>query len=339
MIHTVKELLAYMTEPSPRLIEDMKKIKGDIMIIGAGGKVGPTMAIKAQRAVEAAGTDSKIIAVSLFDYPDAASSMREAGVTVIEADISDPAQLAELPEAPNIIYMVGKKFGTTGNETATWRINVILPYLIAQRFPNSRIVSFSTGNVYGPAPIASGGSLETDICEPVGEYAQTCLGRERILTDCSVANNTPMLMFRLNYAIEMRYGVLYDIGKAVYEGKPIDLSSGLFTCVWQGEVCEYAIRSLLHTAVPPEILNVSSTESISLRWAAKEMGKRLGKEPIFVGEDPKASMFVNTQKMVQLMGPPQVGLLDMMDMVAQWILDGGEVITAPTHFESIDGKF
>ena len=339
MILTKESLQAMMTEPSQALIADVAKLRGNIMILGAGGKVGPTMAVKCKRAVDAAGTSAKVYAVSLFDYADAPQTMRDAGVEVIEADISDPQQLAALPEAENIIYMVGRKFGTTGSEELTWHINVILPYLAAQRFPNSRIVSFSTGNVYPQVSIRSGGNVEDAILDPVGEYGQTCMGRERVLEYCSLHNNTPMLMFRLNYAIDMRYGVLYDIAKAVYEDRPVDISQGVFNCIWQGDVCEFAIRSLLLTAVPPTKLNVSSPEAYSIRWAAEEFGKRFGKKPSYVGIEGEKALFSNCQKMVQLLGYPSKGVLEMMDMVAQWIVQGGEVITAPTHFETVDGKF
>lgn len=337
---TNKEMLQQvMTEPSEALIRDAARLRGDLMILGAGGKIGPTMAIKAKRALSAAGSDARVIAVSLFDYPDAPEAMRKAGVEVIEADISDQKQLAALPEAENIIYMVGKKFGTTDNEYLTWHINVILPYLAAQRYPNSRIVAFSTGNTYGMKPLTSGGWCEDDHPQPVGEYAQTCLGRERVLEYCSRRNNTPMLMFRLNYAIDLRYGVLYDIANNIYHDRPVDVSQSVFNCIWQGDVCEYAIRSLLLTAVPPEKLNISSPESFSIRWAAKELGKRMGKEPTFVGEESPVSMFNNNQKMVKYFGYPSKGILEMMDLVVDWLVSGGETITAPTHFESTDGKF
>lgn len=339
MLQTTKELMEFMTRPSARLVEDLKRLKGDILILGAGGKVGPAMAVLAKRGVEAAGTGAKVYAASLFDRPDAPETMRSAGVEVIEADLSDPKQLAALPEAENIIYMVGKKFGTEGCEDLTWHINVILPYLAAERFPHANIVAFSTGNVYGMAPVVSGGFCEDDLPQPIGEYALTCLGRERVLEHCSAHNGTPMLFFRLNYAIDLRYGVLYDIAKAIVEGRPIDVSQGVFNCIWQGDVCEFAIRSLLHAAVPPQKLNVSSPEAISIRWAAKELGKRLGREPRFTGEEVQSALFSNCQKMVQLLGAPSVGVLEMMDMVARWVLNGGEAISAPTHFETTNGVY
>lgn len=339
MFQSTQELLSSMTKPSKELIEAAGQLKGDLMVLGAGGKIGPTMAIKAKRALQAAGSASKVYAVSLFDYSDAPGAMRDAGVEVIEADLSDAGQLAGLPEAENIIYMVGRKFGTAGNEGDTWHVNVILPYLAAQRFSKSRIVAFSTGNTYGMAPLTGGGFCETDVPRPIGEYAQTCLGRERVLERCSRQNNTPMLFFRLNYSIDMRYGVLCDIASAIQEGRPVDVSQSVFNCIWQGEVCEYAIRSLLLTTVPPEKLNVSSPEAFSIRWAAGELGRRLGKEPIFAGEEGSTSLFLNCQKMVRLLGRPQVGILEMMDMVADWIKNGGETIHAPTHFETTNGVF
>lgn len=336
---TSKELLEFISRPSERLVADIKKLPGDIMVLGAGGKVGPSLAITARRAFDAAGLKRRVVAVSLFDYPGAAASMREAGVEVIEADISDSAQLASLPDIDNIIYMVGKKFGTEGNQPLTWQVNVTLPAMVAQRFPKANLVSFSTGNVYGMAELHSGGFSEGDMLNPVGEYAQSCMGRERVLEYYSRHNNTPMLMFRLNYAIDMRYGVLYDIAKCVFEGRPVQVRQGVFNCIWQGDVCEYAIRSLLHTQVPPAKLNVSSPEAISIRWAAEEFGKRFGKEPVFEGEEGSRAMFSNCQKMVHLMGAPSVGVITMIDMVANWLKSGGEVIQAPTHFEATDGKF
>ncbi|NLX64398.1 MAG: NAD(P)-dependent oxidoreductase [Clostridiaceae bacterium] len=337
--YTLNELFDIMTAPSQRLTEDIKSINDNIMILGAGGKVGPSLAITAKRAFKAAGIDKEVYAVSLFDYPETVNIMKDAGVTVIEADLSDPAQLEKLPDVKNIIYMVGKKFGTTGNQSLTWYINVILPSKVAERFPDSNIVVFSSGNVYGMEPLYSGGATEEDELRPIGEYAQSCVGRERIMEYYSRKNNTPMLMFRLNYAIDLRYGVLYDIAKNVMDGTPVSLSQGVFNCIWQGDVCEYAIRSLLHTKTPPEILNVTSPEIYSVRYVANEFGKRFGKKPVFDGQEEYQALFSNTAKMVKLLGAPRVGLIEMIDMIADWMLNGGKAINAPTHFEVTDGKF
>lgn len=335
----VSEIYELMSRPSERLIEDMKKINGDIMILGAGGKIGPSLAITAKRAIDAAGIKRKVIAVSLFDYKDAPSLMREAGVEVIEADISDPEKLKALPDVQNIIYMIGRKFGTSKNQSLTWQINVLLPSKVCERFPGSNIVAFSTGNVYGKAGLTSGGFDEFDEPNPIGEYAQSCLGRERIMDYYSEKNNTSMLTFRLNYAIDMRYGVLYDIANAVYNETPVSLGQPVFNCIWQGDVCEYALRCLLHTAVPPTKLNVTGPETISTRWAANEFAKKFNKKVQFTGEEGDCAAFSNTAKMSKLMGYPNVPLESMLSMVADWILAGGEVINAPTHFEATEGKY
>jgi len=336
---TVSEILELMTRPSNRLIEDMKTLNGDIMILGAGGKIGPSLAITAKRAFDAAGIKRKVVAVSLFDYKDAPSSMREAGVEVIEADISDPEKLQALPGIPNIIYMVGRKFGTTNNQSLTWQVNVLLPTKVCERFPGSNIVAFSTGNVYGMTGLTSGGSNELDEPKPYGEYAQSCLGRERIMEYYSEKDKTSMLLFRLNYAIDMRYGVLYDIANAIYNENPVSIDQPIFNCIWQGDVCEYALRSLLHTAVPPTKLNVTGPETISTRWIAAEFAKRFNKKVQFSGEEGDCALSSNTTKLSKLMGYPKVPLENMIDMVADWIKEGGEAINAPTHFETTNGKY
>jgi nucleoside-diphosphate-sugar epimerase len=335
----VNQFIDAMTTPDNRLIEDMKRIDDDIMILGAGGKVGATVAITAKRAMDAAKLSHRVIAVSLFDYQDSPIIMQNAGVDVIEADLSDEAQLEKLPKVHNIIYMVGKKFGTTLNFSQTWFVNVILPAMIAKHFSNSNIVLFSTGNVYGMRDISSGGALEDSPLEPVGEYAQTCVGRERVMEHFSKMNGTPMLFFRLNYAIDMRYGVLHDIAMAVYHEHPVDLSAGYFNCIWQGDVAKSAIRSLLHCKTPPEALNVTGSEAISIKWAAEEFGRKLGKEVHFVGEIPHSSLFSNATKANKLFGYPSVTLGEMIDWTVDWCLNGGEVIAAPTHFEDRSGKF
>jgi dTDP-4-dehydrorhamnose reductase len=339
IMKTKLEILEFMTRPSERLIRDMRALNSDIMILGAGGKIGPSLAITAKRAFDAAGIKKKVIAVSLYDYKDAPDSMREAGVEVIEADISDPEKLQKLPEVKNIIYMVGRKFGTSENQSQTWQVNVLLPAKVCERFPSSNIVAFSTGNVYGMTGLNSGGSNEFDEVKPDGEYAQSCLGRERMMEYYSEKDDTRMLLFRLNYAIDMRYGVLYDIAKAVYNETPVSLGQPVFNCIWQGDVCEYALRSLLHTSVPPVKLNVTGPETISTRWVAMEFAKRFHKSALFSCEEGTRALLSNAGKMSKLMGYPAISLEVMIDMVAEWILAGGEAINAPTHFETTDGKY
>lgn len=336
---SAQELLEMVTRPSPRLIKDVKRLEGDIMILGAGGKVGPSLAIMARRACDAAGLQKRILAVSKFDYPDAPESMRQWGVEVLEADLFDPAQLAALPNVKNIIFMVGRKFGTTGSQELTWAVNVLLPAKICERFPDASIVSFSTGNIYGDRPTLCGGSAETDEPNPDGEYGQTCLGRERVFTHYAKVNGTRSLMFRLNYAIDLRYGVLYDIAKSVWNGTSVKLGRSVFNCVWQGDVCEYAIRSLLHVGAPPELLNVTGPETVSTRWAAERFGELLGRVPVYEGEERDCGVFSNSAKLMGLMGYPSVPLEQMMAWQAEWIRKGGVTISAPTHFDTTDGKY
>lgn len=334
-----EELLEMMTRPSARLVEDVRKIEGDILILGAGGKVGPSLAIMAARACKEAGIQKRVMAASLFDRSGTAEAMAGYGVEIIESDFSDPAQLAALPDCPNIIFMAGKKFGTTGNQSTTWAVNVLLPAKVCERYPQANFVVFSTGNVYGDVPILSGGSVEGDEPNPDGEYGQTCLGRERVFEHFAAINGTKSLLFRLNYAIELRYGVLFDIASAVYNDKPVSLGRGVYNCIWQGDVCEYAIRSLLHTANPPAALNVTGPQCLSTRWTAEVFGKLFGKTPTFAGEEQPAGIYSNTTKLGGLMGMPLMPLEEMIRLQADWLRAGGESIDAPTHFEQVDGKY
>lgn len=337
--YTADSLLENMTRPSARLVEQIKAIQGDVMILGAGGKIGPSLAVTARRAFDAAGMKNRVYAASLFDYPDAAQSMRKWGVEVIEGDLGDAAFLSSLPDAPNVIHMTGRKFGTTGDTGPTWYCNVTLPAKALERYASSRFVVFSTGNVYGNAAVGEGGSREEDELRPVGEYAVTCVGRERLASFYSRKNGTPVLLFRLNYAIDLRYGVLYDIAKAVWEEKPVNVSANVFNCIWQGDVCEYAVRSLALAQTPPMALNVTSPESYSIRATAETFGRLLQKTPVFAGTEQPVSLHANAQKMVNLLGAPTVGMDEMMRRVADWLMNGGAAIAAPTHFESTDGKF
>ena len=336
----VSELNELMTRPSSRLIADLQMIDGDIMILGCGGKIGPSLAVMAKRAIDQAGLEKRVIGASLFDYEGEADRLRDAGVEVIHADLSDPGQLAALPDTKNIIYMVGRKFGTHQDPSLTWALNVLLPAKVCDRFPQAHMVVFSTGNVYSYVALGSGGACEEEAPVPVGEYGQTSLGRERVFEYYAGLNKNNALLFRLNYAIDLRYGVLFDIAKDILDGNPINLGIGYFNCIWQGDVCEYALRALRHVSNPPCILNVTGPESISVRWAAEKMGEFLGKAPVFSDSPaPEKSLFSNTTKLVEMMGYPRTPLLSMMKMVAEWAKSGGSVIPAPTHFEVTDGKF
>ncbi|QHE52885.1 NAD(P)-dependent oxidoreductase [Pontibacillus sp. HMF3514] len=335
----ILDLEQKMCEPSVSLIRDLSLLDGDIMILGVGGKMGPTLAKLAKNAVNASQNPKRIYAVSRFSKGSLQSELEGCGVETIAADLMDDQQLKELPDVKNIIYMVGHKFGTTGNEHFTWAMNAYLPGRVAERFKNSRIVSFSTGNVYPLSPIVNGGVSEEHPTGPIGEYAQSCLGRERVFTYFSHKYNIPQLHFRLNYAIDLRYGVLLEIAKAVKEGKPVDVTMGHANVIWQGDANEMAIRSLLYCSSPPETLNVTGPETMSIRWAAERFGELLNTKPYIIGKEQDTALLSNASKAHKLFGYPSVTIREMIEWTAEWIENDGEVINKPTHFQEREGKF
>ena len=271
-----------LTKPSPELIEDLRALDGDVLILGVGGKMGPTLAKLARRAIDEGNLPKRVIGVSRFSDHTLREDLERAGIETIACDLLDDDAVSALPDVKNIIFMAGNKFGTSGNEHYTWVMNAYMPGRIAEKFKNSRIVSFSSGNVYPLTHLVNGGGCSEEIpADPIGEYAQSCLGRERVLTNFSHKNGTPMLIFRLNYAIDMRYGVLLEIAKQVYEERPIDLSMGAVNVIWQGDANTYALRSLRHCDSPPKILNITGPETISVRWLAEQFGKYFLKKPLF----------------------------------------------------------
>ncbi|PAV31248.1 epimerase [Virgibacillus profundi] len=336
---TIAELENFMTKPSSALINDLKNLDGDILILGIGGKMGPTLAKMTKRAIDEAGLNKRIIGVSRFSSGNLRQELEENGIETIAVDLLDDAALDSLPNVKNIIYMAGNKFGTVGNEHFTWAMNAYLPGRLAEKFKNSRIVAFSTGNVYPLTNVLSNECSEDTAVNPVGEYAQSCLGRERVLTYFSHKNKTPMVLFRLNYAIDLRYGVLLEIAKSVNEGQEIDLTMGKVNVIWQGDANEYAVRSLLHTNIPPEILNVTGPETLSIRWLAEEFGKRFNKTVRFSGEESPQALLNNASKAHKLFGYPNVSVQQMMDMIADWLIIGGETHNKPTHFQEREGAF
>lgn len=338
-MQTIEQLECVMTKPSEALIEDIKKIEGNILILGVGGKMGPTLAKMAKRAIDAAGIEKKVIGVSRFSSGNLREELEQAGVETIACDLLNEDELARLPQEKNIIYMAGNKFGTTGNEHFTWAMNTYLPGRVAEHFKGSNIVAFSTGNVYPLVPITQGGCDEEHEVSPVGEYGQSSLGRERVFTYFAHRDQTPLTIFRLNYAIDMRYGVLLEIARAVNEGREINLSMGHVNVIWQGDANEYAIRSLLIANVPPTILNVTGPELLSVRWIADQFGKRFDKEPVFTGTEQPTALLNNSGKAHQLFGYPSVSINQMLDWTAEWIKNGGETSNKPTHFQERKGAF
>jgi nucleoside-diphosphate-sugar epimerase len=328
-----------LLKPTDALINDIAKINGDIILLGVGGKMGPSMAKLAKRAISKAGINKKIIGISRFSEAGTKEELEKEGIETISADLLNEKELAALPDAPNIIYLAGTKFGTTGKEPFTWAMNSYLPGRVAERYKDSRIVAFSTGNVYPFSPIGLGGLSEEYVPAPVGEYGQSCLGRERVFQYFSEKYHIPTLIYRLNYAIDLRYGVLLEIAKSVNEGRSIDLTTGSVNVIWQGDANEVAIRSLLHCQVPANILNVTGPETLSVKWVAEQFGLLMDKEPLFVNDSQPNALLSNASKSHKLFGYPRVTVRKMIEMTVAWLQGGGKMINKPTHFQERKGQF
>ncbi len=328
-----------LLEPSDNLIADIEKIEGDILILGVAGKMGPALATLAKQAIDKAGVLKKVIGVARFSEPGVQKELKEAGIETIKADLLQDDQLQALPDIPNILYLAGTKFGTSGNESFTWAMNAYLPGRVAEKFKSSRIVVFSTGNVYHLTPVSFGGATEDRLPEPVGEYAQSCLGRERLFQYFSSKNNTPILIYRLNYANDVTYGVLLEIAKSVKENKPIDLAMGSVNVIWQGDANEIAIRALNHCSLPAKILNVTGPETISVRWLAEQFGKMFGQTPVFKNEEQPTALLSNAAECFHLLGYPKTPLKKVMELLVEYINQGGKTLNKATHFQERTGKF
>ena len=338
-IDSVARLEEAMTRPSPRLVEAMRALEGDILVLGAGGKMGPTLTTLAARAIEASGVTRRVTAVSTFSQPAVREQLESLGVVTHKADILAPGAIDGLPDAANVLYMVGRKFGSTGAEWDTWATNVFAAGLAARRYAASRIVAFSSGNVYPFVPIDSGGAIETTPPAPVGEYAMSSLGRERMWDYASHHRGARVLHFRLNYAVELRYGVVLDVAQKVRDGAPIDVTMGYANCVWQGHANSVALQCFALASSPPTLLNVTGLERISIRELAARMGELLGKRPNIVGVEAPTALLSNAAKCRDLFGPPGVSLDTLCRWTARWVKSGGDTLAKPTHFETRDGKF
>ena len=333
------ELDELLSRPTPPLIEAMRALEGDLMILGAGGKMGPSLARLARRALEEARVRGRVLAVARFSDPRLRSALERGGIDALECDLFDRDRVARLPEVSNVVYMVGQKFGTTGEEARTWAINAYLPGLTMERFPHARIVAFSTGNVYPLTDIGGEGPGESDPVGPVGEYAQSALGRERGLAFFSRLNATRTAILRVNYAIEPRYGVLRDIADRVRAREPVDLTTGRVNVIWQRDANAVALRALAHCAVPPLVLNVTGWPAVSVRSVAEAFGRRFGVEPHFRGAESATALLSNAARMEEYFGKPEVGIEEMIERVADWVEAGGRSLGKPTHFEEREGRF
>jgi nucleoside-diphosphate-sugar epimerase len=338
-IHSVEELEDLLSKPSTGAIESIGRLDGDLMLLGVAGKMGPTLARMALRASQLAGIKRRIIGVSRFTQRTLEDQLQEQGIETISCDLLDSKQVQELPLVPNIIFMTGMKFGSQDQQALTWAMNTHIPALIAQRFSQSKIVAFSTGNVYGLSSIESGGSLETDLLAPVGEYAMSCVGRERIFEYFSQTNRTPMTILRLNYATELRYGVLGDIARKVYSGEPIDLRMGYFNAIWQGDANAMSLQTFDHVTSPPQILNLAGPELLNVRTVAETFANRFQIPVRFTGIESSDALLNNARLSHRLFGSPRISASQMIDWIAQWVQIGGRSLDKPTHFEVLDGKF
>jgi nucleoside-diphosphate-sugar epimerase len=338
-IENEAELEARLSAPTAEVCDLMGRLEGDLLLLGVGGKMGPTIAKMAKRAIVAAGVRKRVIGVSRFSSGGLQRELEAAGIETIAADLLADDALDSLPDAANVLYLVGMKFGTTGAEAMTWAMNALLPGLVARRYRGSRIVALSTGNVYPLTDVATGGPTEEHPVGPIGEYAQSCLGRERVFQYGSEAYGTPVTLLRLNYAIEMRYGVLLDIARTVHAGRPVDLRMGYVNVIWQGDAAEVTLRAFDLCASPPAILNLTGPETVSVRDVANRFGALFGKPPIFDGTESETALLSNASRCQALFGGPRVSLEQMIEWVAHWVAIGGRTLDKPTHFDQRDGKF
>jgi nucleoside-diphosphate-sugar epimerase len=333
---TEAELEDLLSAPRQETVAALERCPGDIIVLGAGGKMGPTLARMAARG---AHDGRRVMAVSRWSSASAEHALNDAGVETIRADLLDRAAVSRLPDAPNVVFMAGQKFGTTGAPAMTWGMNTIVPAICAERYRGSRIVAFSTGNVYALTPVASGGAHEDDQLGPVGEYAASCVGRERVFELFSERDNTPVAIVRLNYAIDLRYGVLVDIATRVKRGETVAVDMGYVNVIWQGDANRIALECLEKTSVPPFVVNVTGTEQLSVRTLAEWFGRRFDREPRFAGSERPDALLSDTTRMQSSFALPETSVDRMLELVADWVEHDNPLLGKPTKFEARDGKF
>jgi nucleoside-diphosphate-sugar epimerase len=338
-IEDVEQLEDLLSRPTPAVIDTMRRIEGDVLVLGVGGKIGPSLARMARRASDLAGVSRRIIGAARFSSGGLREQLELQGIETIRCDLLDRGAIEALPDAANILYLAAMKFGSSGQTAMTWAMNTYLPGMVAERFAGSRIVAYSTGNVYPMVPVGSNGSLETDSPAPVGDYAMSCLGRERMFTHFSLQHGTPVVLIRLNYAHECRYGVMVDLAQQILAGKPVDLSMGYFNAIWQGDNNAITLQALDRVASPPLVLNVTGPEKLRVREVAEELGRLMQKPVELTGDEAPDAFLSNARRCIDLFGRPQVPAERLIRWIADWQVRGGPSLGKPTKFQSRDGTF
>jgi nucleoside-diphosphate-sugar epimerase len=325
-----------LSRPSDADCAFMRDLEGDLLVLGASGKMGPSLAHRARRAADQNGTPRRIIAVSRFASGETRRQLTEWGVEPISCDLLDRDKIAHLPDCANVLFLAGRKFGSTENMPLTWATNTLMPAFVAERFRGSRIVALSSGNVY---PLAVSGATEETTPAPVGEYAQSVLGRERVFEYFSNRDGTLMAIIRLNYAVDLRYGVLLDIGRRVWQRRPVPLTMGSVNVIWQGDANSMILRALALASAPPRVLNVTGPETLRVRWIAERFGELFDIAPRFEGHEAETALLNNSSQCCQLLGPPPVTAGELIQWQAEWISASLPTLDKPTHFEVRDGAF
>lgn len=338
-IDTESALEHALAEPSDADLECVARLNGDVLILGAGGKMGPSLARRVHRAVTRTGSTSRVVAASRFSSAAARASLDAEGIQTLACDLLDPARIASLPRCPYVLFLAGRKFGTLDRTDVTWATNTVIPARVAEHFHQSRMVVFSTGNVYPMVPATGPASTEDDQPAPTGEYAQSCLGRERVVEFVSREQGMATVILRLNYAVDLRYGTLVDVARRVFEGESIDLTVGFFNAIWQGDANSYALRTLELASSPPVILNVTGPERIAVRETALWFGTVFGRRPRFANSEGPVALLSDSSRCRARLGEPSVPLSVLQHWVAHWIQAGGHSLNKPTHFEVTDGRF
>jgi nucleoside-diphosphate-sugar epimerase len=328
-----------LTQPTPALIREIKSIQSPLILLGAGGKMGPSLAVLARRAADISGHPLKVIAVSRFSNPDARRWLEARGIETLSADLLDASEVARLPDSNNLIYLVGLKFGTAENPSLTWAMNTLVPHHVSQRYANSSIVAVSTGNVYPMSPVAQGGSLESDPLTPVGEYPNAAVARERIFEFQSRRLGTPVALLRLFYAVELRYGVVSDIARIIHRGDELPLANGFFNCIWQRDANEQVLRSFPLCQSPPSVWNLCQPRVFSVRETAVRLGELLGRAPRFSHAEADTALLGNAQRLCQRLGTPLVSMDSILECTADWVMHQRTLWNKPTHFEVRDGRY